>query len=125
MRPGQLHPNEFEVAILQGFAQREPAILSSIDALHVLSREFTGVGSFTRFQYEGAESERHLTLAAEIHVPGVPTGLGAVLFCRGDHPISLELFTYGDQFWDGVSDGYAIIQPPNQSLQPTTGRSDV
>jgi hypothetical protein len=124
MRPGQLEPNEFEIAILSSFAQREPALARHIQQLHVLSREFTGVGSFTRFQYEGAEPERHLVLDAQIHVPGPDNGLGAILFSRGDHPICLELYTYGDKHWDGVYDGYSIAQTPNQSLQPTAGRRD-
>jgi hypothetical protein len=124
MRPGQLQPNEFEMAILQKFAEHEAALTPHIQQLHILSREFTGVGSFTRFRYEGAEAERHLTFTAEIHVPGLERGLGAVLFCRGDHPICLELYTFGDEYWDGVYEGYSMTQTPNQSLQPTAGRSD-
>jgi hypothetical protein len=112
MRPGQLHPNEFERAILHSFASVLPPLLSRIDTLHVLSREFTGVGSFTRFQHDNvkpAESEPQLGLNhAEIHVPTVPSGLGAVLFCRGDYPTCLELFTYGDEHWDGDYDGFSI-----------------
>jgi hypothetical protein len=45
MRPGQLEPNEFETAPLKRFATQDPSL--SIDSLHVLSLEFTGVGSFT------------------------------------------------------------------------------
>ena len=124
MRPGQLEPNEFEMAILTRFAQQEPPLAAHIQKLRVLSREFTGVGSFTRFQYEGAEPERVLTLESQISVLGVPSGLGSILFCRGDHPICLELYTFGDEYWDGVYEGYSITQTPNQSLQPTAGRSD-
>ncbi len=91
MRPGQLEPNELEMAILSSLAQREPALARHIQQLHVLSREFR---------------------------------LGAILFCRGDHPICLELYTYGDEYWDGVYDGYSIAPTPNQSLQPTAGHSD-
>ena len=36
--------------------------------------EFTGVGSFTRFQYDGAEAERHVTLDAQLAC-GPPSGL--------------------------------------------------
>src|SRR5258708_6907126 len=97
MRPGQLKPNEFERAILHSFASVLPSLLPRRDSLHVLSREYTGVGSFTRFQHDDSEpaaSEPQLGLNhAEIHVPTVPSGLGAVLFCRGDHPTCLELFT--------------------------------
>ena len=124
MRPGQLEPNEFELAILRGFAEQDPTLGRHIEELRVLSREFTGVGCFTRFRYEGAEPERHLTSDAQIRVPGPPNGLGVVLFCRGEHPICLELFTYGDEYWDGIYEGFSITQTPNQAMQPTAGRPD-
>jgi len=111
MRPGQLDPNDFERAVLGCFGRQDPSLLAHIDALHVLSREFTGVGSFTRFQFEGSGSsgdEQQLGLDAEIHMPSVPSGLGAVLFCSDHHPTCLEVFTYGDEAWDGVHDGFSI-----------------
>jgi hypothetical protein len=52
MRPGQLEPNEFEIALLKGFAAQDPSLC--LDSLHVLSREFTGVGSFTKFLCDGS-----------------------------------------------------------------------
>jgi hypothetical protein len=122
MRPGKLEPNEFEIAVLNSFAQQDPRLTCHIAKLHVLSREFTGVGSFTRFQYEGTEPERYLVLEAQVHLPQPENGLGAVLFCRGDHPICLELYTFGDEDWDGVYEGYSITQTPNQTMQPTAGR---
>jgi len=115
VRPGQLQPNEFERAILHGFAAVQSSLLQRIDSLHVLSREFTGVGSFTRFQRDdsaSAASELQLGLNhAEIRVPSVPSGLGAVLFCHGDDPTCLELFTYGEEHWDGAYDGFSINPP--------------
>lgn len=39
MRPGQLEPNEFEIAILDRLAQDVSAIGPLIAKLHVLSRE--------------------------------------------------------------------------------------
>ena len=112
MRPGQLHPNEFERAILRSFASVLPSLLPRIDSLQVLSRKFTGIGSFTHFQHDEtqpAAEEPQLGLNhAEIHLATVPSGLGAVLFCRGDDPTCLELFTYGDEAWDGVYDGFSI-----------------
>ena len=112
MRPGQLQPNELERAILRSFASLLPSLLPRIDSLHVLSREYTGVGGYTRFQHDDSESaaeERELGLNhAEIRVPTVPSGLGAVLLCRGDQALCLELYTYGDEPWDGVYDGFSI-----------------
>ena len=41
-----------------------------------------------------------------IRVPGVPNGMGAVLHCRARRPKCLELFTYGDDIWDGTFEGF-------------------
>ena len=49
MRPGQLNPNEFEIAILNRLADDFELLRALIPKLHVLSREFTGVGAFTNF----------------------------------------------------------------------------
>ncbi len=113
MRPGQVKPNEFELAILERLATKEPSIRGSVGQLHVLSREFTGVGSFTKFACEESSDgapDQHVGLDDLIKVPGVPNGMGAVLFCKGGRPQCLEVFTYGDDHWEGVYDGFAIEQ---------------
>ena len=51
--------------------------------LHVLSREFTGVGSYTKFRCadKGAQTSlQPISLSDLIIVPGVQSGMGAVLF---------------------------------------------
>ena len=110
MRPGQLKPNDFELEILHRIARVEPSILAFVGNLHVLSREFTGVGSFTKFKCDAPAhaASRHVGLDALINMPGVPNGMGAVLFCKGDQPECLELYTYGDDHWDGVHEGFSI-----------------
>ena len=113
MRPGQLTPNDFELAILNHLASKESSIRESVQRLHVLSREFTGVGSFTQFTCEesGASApEQQVDLDVLINMPGVPNGMGAVLFLRGGKPECLEIFTHGDDPWDGVYDGFSIEQ---------------
>jgi len=117
MRPGQLTPNSFELAILRFIATKQPSIVESIARLHVLSREFTGVGSFTKFHLEEVASEvpkQHIELDALIKVPSVPNGMGAVLFCKGGKPEVLEVYTFGEDHWDGVHDGFFIepTEPP-------------
>jgi hypothetical protein len=111
MRPGQLEPNEFELAILDRIAQKQPSIRPLIQDLRVLSREFTGVGSFTTFQCDdaGPEGDRqHFGLKEVISMPHVPNGMGAILFCEHGRPKLLETFTYGEEHWDGVYDGFSI-----------------
>ena len=94
MRPGQLTPNDFELAILRRILSKEPSIAAEVDRVHVLSREFTGVGSFTKFQCNAAGTnspDRRLGLDDLINRPSVPNGMGAVLFCKGGKPECLEV----------------------------------
>jgi hypothetical protein len=111
MPPGQLKPNDFELAILDRIAIKEPSVVGSVQQLHVLSREFTGVGSFTKFRCDAsalAADKRQIALDAGINMPGVPSGMGAVLFCVGGRPECLEVYTFGDDHWDGEYDGFSI-----------------
>lgn len=110
MRPGRTEPNELELAILDRIAIKEPGLRGRVRQLRVLGREFTGVGSFTRFRCEGSSTDardRQVGLDASIAMPGVPNGMGAVLFCKGDQPECLEIYTYDDH-WDGAYDGFTI-----------------
>jgi hypothetical protein len=36
--------------------------------------------------------------------------MGAVLFCEAGMPHCLEVYTYGNDHWEGVYDGFAIEQ---------------
>lgn len=112
MRPGQLIPNDFEVAILERIAAKHPSIALHLGRLRVLSREFTGVGSFTKFQRSSASDppQEPISLNEHIAMPRVPNGLGAVLFCNGGYPACLEIFAYGDDHWDGIYEGYSIAR---------------
>ena len=108
MRPGQLQPNELEQAILDRIAKDEPWLQIPAAGLHVLSREFTGVGGYTNFLCDLPESanDPHPGLKPLIRLPTVPNGMGAVLWCRASQPSCLELFTYGNEKWDGSYDGF-------------------
>ena len=108
MRPGQISPNEFECAILEKIARDEPLLKGPFNTLHVLSRKYTGVGSFTDFvcNMPKAASDCYLGLKPLIRLPGVPNGIGAVVWCQGCQPEHLELFTYGDDLWDGTYEGF-------------------
>jgi hypothetical protein len=111
MKPGQLEPNEFESAILKRLTHQEAWIGDSAQRLHVLSREFTGVGSFTRFHFIDSavlDLDRQVCLDALIRMPGVADGMGAVLFCKGNQLDCLEVYINGDAHWDGIYEGFAI-----------------
>ncbi len=117
-RPGQIEPNEFELAILERLAAESPPLLAYMRNLHVLSREFTGVGSYTKFRCadKGAQTSlQPISLSDLIIVPGVQSGMGAVLFWEGDQPKCLETYTFGAELWDGVFEGFYIqkaTKPP-------------
>jgi hypothetical protein len=110
VKPGQLTPNELEVAVLRTIAGQPQALVTSVEGLHVLSREFTGVGSFTRFNCSEPDTSlrRHVGLDALISLPGVPNGLGAVLHVLGREPQCLEVYTFGTEAWDGTIEGFSI-----------------
>jgi hypothetical protein len=125
VRPGQVKPNELETAILARIATEHPFVGRYIHGLHVLSREFTGVGSFTRFACEAADGgtrDEPLGLNALISMPTVPTGMGAILWCRSRQPECLEIFVYGDTLSDGVFEGFSI-EPKLPSNQQQTAHS--
>jgi hypothetical protein len=111
IRPGQLEPNEFERAILARIYEEHPSVGPLETNLHVLSREFTGHGSFTNFSRDegpAEAAETQLGLRGLIFMPGVPNGMGAVLFCVGGRPTCLETYVYGSDHWDGVFDGFSV-----------------
>ena len=75
MKPGQLYPNELELAILEELAREEPALISHLEELHVLSRKYTGVGCYTEFLpiklLSLASGDKQIWLDSMIVVPEV------------------------------------------------------
>jgi hypothetical protein len=109
MPPGQITTTELETAILERLAKERGIPALAQMQLHVLSRKFTGVGSFTEFRQGAALpdlSDGPLSLGAIISVPGVPHGLSAVLFVKAGYPKCLEVFAFGEELWDGAADGF-------------------
>lgn len=108
VRPGQMWPSEFECSILERMARDITWLRGPFGALHVVSREYTGVGSYTNFACDLPECENDSCpgLNALIRMPGVPDGMGAVLWCRGTSAKCLEIFTYGASTWDGTYAGF-------------------
>ena len=110
MKPGQLSPNELELEILKRILKDSLERKVSPMELHVLSREYTGVGSFTNFsrvrpQVEGPQEI--LDLKGLIEISGVPNGLGALLILINGEPDCLEIYCFGDK-WDGTFVGFSF-----------------
>jgi hypothetical protein len=117
-RPGQIEPNEFELAILERIAAKSLSLRRYLRNVHVLSREFTGVGSYTNFKCEDESAqvvEQRIGLDDLIIMPNVQNGMSAVLLCQGDQPKCLETYTFGDELWDGVFEGFVIQKATEQS----------
>jgi len=111
MRPGQTTTTELEAAILEHIAKGYSTLALRIGQLHVLSREFTGVGSYTTFAHGQPIADlpdAPLSLGDSITLPRLANGLGAILFCEAGNPTLLEIHTYGDELWDGDIDGFSI-----------------
>jgi hypothetical protein len=110
MKPGQTFPNELELAVL--LAMFDPATDEPWhpEKLHVLSRKFTGVGTYTEFScnVDPDAKPSHRGIQKAISVPGVRNGLDAVLFLKDGRPDTLELVTFGTELWDGTYDGFCI-----------------
>jgi hypothetical protein len=86
VKPGQIEPNEFEIAIIQEFAKSTNNTLTDqVPDLHVLSLEYTGVGGYTNFNRHKSEDEKESSMIFDflINLPYVPSGMGAVLHARG------------------------------------------
>ena len=111
MRPDQNTSSELEIAILERLAKDHGIPTLGRSNLQVLSREFTGVGSYTEF-LQGASlpglADGPLSLDAIISVTGVPNGLSAVLFVEAGYPKCLEIFAFGEELWDGTVDSFNI-----------------
>ena len=111
MRPGHPDLNDFELAILRSVAESNPSLLDLIPKLRVISREFTGAGSFTHFICPDRVADlanTRIGLNKLINMPGVPSGLGALLFCKEGKPDFLEIYTQSDELWDGIYTGYRL-----------------
>jgi hypothetical protein len=102
---------DLEAAILAAIATSRPELGPLVADVRVTSRELTGCGSYTQLHSSAGRVfglDRHIGLDALTLVPGVNNGLGAVLFCKQGKPEFLEIYTYGEDGWDGNSQGFVI-----------------
>ena len=111
MKPNDTKLNDFEKAIFEHIAKYEPSINHLIHNLNVLSREFTGVGSFTNLYSEIEEpllGNKRIGIKGQIKVPNVPSGLDAIIFCENGKIKVLEICTFGSEHWNGNYIGFII-----------------
>ena len=103
-----MEPNAFESAILETIARERPSLALDVHRVQVRRRKFSGVGSYTDFVCPELGQTDTVPLKANIAIPGVRGGVGAVLVCRGREPACLETFTRADEFWTGAFEGFSV-----------------
>jgi hypothetical protein len=119
-------PNAFETALLESICRANPVkaagLADMIPDLIVLSREQTGVGSFTSFRLpdlvRSAASDRSaLGSHEEVALPGLKFGLGILAFLEQGFPHLLETYTYGEA-WNGEWEGFKLVPKPTAPPPP-------
>lgn len=105
--PG-LELNALETAVLRRTC---PDILEARTSHRVIRRDLTGVGSFTFFEADLPPSEpgTKIRLNGLIQLPGIDHGLGATLLLHTDEGHCLEVYSFGEEHWDGTADGFGIV----------------
>lgn len=96
-------------AILRQHFGHEISSKSDLSHLRVVQRKSNSAGGYVTFeknQFVSALSGKTLELGfdGEITIPDLPSGLGAVLLLEKGELRHLELFSYGNELWDGRSD---------------------
>ncbi|MEM8501469.1 MAG: hypothetical protein AAF542_25900 [Pseudomonadota bacterium] len=110
LKPGDILANALERAILLRLGLND----QEVSELRVLSRKYTGVGLYTEFKLNIPRSSRKTSavLEGQIKMPSVPNGLGAMLMTNGAAPECLEVFTHGDDLWNGRFEEFSIEDNP-------------
>jgi len=113
--PDHASLTEFETAVLKRIAEVNPRyqdqVLELMRCARVAKREWSGAGGFVTFARNGAQfepSNLELDAQADIQLPNLRHGLGALLFVRGGKADWLELFTYDEEWW-GDASGFRIV----------------
>jgi len=107
--------SKFELEVLESILNQHFQGIEKRDyvSLRVKSREYTSVGGYVNFlnSHELRLPElgkRELGFNGQLMVPGVPSGLGAIVAVDQGKIKYLELFTYGDEKWNGETTNLKI-----------------
>lgn len=128
-----MHLTEVERAILDFVAKEnpDPELIAQIESLEVASREHTGVGLYTNFEFRNRDYARRISSprvpypGPNLNSPDLEHGAGSVVWCGDDGFLScIEIFSYSDQYPEGdfdfsiMSDG---MPKTNQAEQVSGG----
>ena len=108
---------DFERSLVLATIAQHPQyapLASQLASLKVERREKTGVGAYITFSKDNQEAlinhdSAQLGFSGDICVPGVPSGLGGVIDVDKGKLNHIELFTYGDEAWNGSTEGANIF----------------
>jgi hypothetical protein len=113
------HLTKIERELVEQILKQNPThyevLKEQIEHLTVSLRKPTGVGSYIYFslpievKIADASLKIHLVFNGNIIVEGVPSGLGCVMLVKDGRMYYLELFTYGNESWDGNLEKVQII----------------
>lgn len=99
--------NKLEYSIIENFAKEYPIIKDHVCLLKVESREDTGGGMYVNFAYKYLDDDlvklEDGTLSTNeiIVLDSLKNGLGFVLDISHGLINFIEMFTYGDDLWNG------------------------
>jgi hypothetical protein len=108
---------QFEESLVRSVLLQNPKFAPlgySVSSLEIERVKTTGVGAYITFSRNnqvasaGIDSTE-LGFNGLIYVPGVPSGLGCVIDVDNGQLNHIELFTYGDELWDGSTEGARIV----------------
>lgn len=119
---GGMKFSRLEQALLSWICDRcDPIIGEQLRGARPRSRDFTKVGLFVHLDYSdraGGDTRAPFDCdpipGPEIVSPQLPNGAGSVLFVSDGVPDVLEVFTYGDEFPDELSE-FSLAEPPQRA----------
>lgn len=113
--------NDLEHAILDVIIKanhtKYSKLARQLPCLKVKSREFTGVGAYVNFDlsqcsddaFESSAGDGLLSADQHAQLDSLANGLGFVLDVTGGRLNYLELFTFGDEHWNGKYKFFEIV----------------
>ncbi len=102
--------NTFEYEIVKAIGKHNPSILTVIDQLRVLKREYTGAGCYIDFEKINKPIKSHSKLFDLFGVIKLPCSieLSAHIILEAGIPLTLEICCLSQGGWEGNHEGYQI-----------------
>jgi len=99
-------------AIIEENKQKYPYLQSHFEILKVKNREFTGVGSYTHFQYPTSKvltKDTSLSSTKRLMIDGLVNELSYELNLTDGKMDFLEIVTNGSDEWGGKAESFKLV----------------